>query len=287
MKNVLYLTMSLFLVLVYSCTKDVEGCMNPEAVNYNSDATTENNSCFFDSDGDGVYHTQEIFGCMDIYACDYDSNANTDDGSCDEYPEPGTDCQGNQIPEIGEEFLGGILFYIDESGIRGLIAAFEDIGSYEFGCYNEMYLGSVPYNSPGYWDDEAQIGAGFQNTMNIINYGCTTGWTADNGYIAGTYGGITAAQAAVNYQFGGYSDWYLPSRDELLEMYFNIGPGATNENYNIGGFSTSGATEKSKYWSSSLYNADEFSRYVHFSYGNDDNRLARYEEINVRPIRSF
>ena len=276
--------MFLFLLLVYSCTKDVEGCMNPEAVNYNSDATTENNSCFFDSDGDGVYYTQEIFGCTDSLACNFnpEANPNTEDGSC-EYPEPGTDCQGNQIPQIGEEFLGGILFYIDESGYHGLIAAFEDIGRYEFGCYDEVAL----YNDYNEGTGDEIIGAGLQNTMNIVNYGCTTGWTTEYGYTYGTYGGITAAQAAFNYQFDGYSDWYLPSRDELWEMYSNIGPGATNENYNIGGFDiTSDEWYSGDYWSSTLANAGVWTWYIDFKHG-DDAVANRYYEKAVRPIRSF
>tara|TARA_B100000579_G_scaffold437038_1_gene464928 strand:+ start:590 stop:1432 length:843 start_codon:yes stop_codon:yes gene_type:complete len=280
--------MSLFLVLIYSCKKDVDGCMNPEAVNYNSEATTEDNSCFFDSDGDGVYHTQEVFGCTDLLACNFnpEANANTEDGSC-EYPELGNDCQGNQIPQIGEEFLGGILFYIDQSGFHGLIAAFEDIGRYEFGCYEEAYLGSLGYSYYDSWDDEAQIGAGLQNTINIVNYGCNTGWTTEYGNTYGEYGGITAAQAAFNYQFDGYSDWYLPSRDELWEMYFNIGPGATNENYNIGGFNiTSDEWESEHYWSSSLYSTSRNSWFIDFKQGDDYSGNRYYEKV-VRPIRSF
>ena len=38
-------------------------------------------------------------------------------------------------------------------------------------------------------------------------------------------GGVTAAQAALDAEISGYSDWYLPSKDELLEIYNTIGNG--------------------------------------------------------------
>ena len=50
-----------------------------------------------------------------------------------------------------------------------------------------------------------------QNTMDIVNQGCST----ENG-------GITAAQAALDAEIKGYSDWYLPSIDELTVMYYTL-----------------------------------------------------------------
>ena len=67
-----------------------------------------------------------IYGCTYSWACNYDETAALDDGSC-EYPEPYFDCNGNQL-EIGFH-EGGIIFYIDETGYYGLIAAMEDIGN--------------------------------------------------------------------------------------------------------------------------------------------------------------
>ena len=80
--------------------------------------------------------------------------------------------------------------------------------------------------------DGQAIGTGYQNTMDIVNQGCST----ENG-------GITAAQAAIDAYINGYSDWYLPSKDELYEMYTTIGNGSPEGN--IGGF------ENNVYWSSS------------------------------------
>ena len=72
-----------------------------------------------------------LMGCMDESACNYNSTANMVDTSC-EYPEQGYDCDGNITAEIGDEMEGGYLFYIDESGEHGLVAAMEDLDSMEW-----------------------------------------------------------------------------------------------------------------------------------------------------------
>ena len=81
-------------------------------------------------------------------------------------------------------------------------------------------------------------------------------------------------------QWEGYDDWYLPSKDELIEIYNAIGNGSQDSN-----ISGSLGFENNYYWSSSEY-SDKYSWYLHFeggySYFND-----KYETFKVRPIRSF
>ena len=72
-----------------------------------------------------------------------------------------------------------MVFYIDDTGQHGLVAAMEDLpGTYEWGCYQQEVNGA----------DGTSIGTGYQNTMDILNQGCTT----ENGDIT------TAAQAALD-----------------------------------------------------------------------------------------
>jgi len=304
MRKILYKTIFITLLILSSCKKDVDGCMNSSAINYNSIATVDDNSCFFDSDGDGIYYTNEIFGCIDslaenfdstantddnsciylgcmdemadnynpqanqengncIYygcmileACNYNEQANTDDGSC-EYAQEGYDCEGNFTEYVlGMQAEGGIIFYLDESGDHGLVAALEDLGEYEWGCSGEYVDGA----------DDISIGTGFQNTMDIVNQECST----ENG-------GITSALAALTAEINGYSDWYLPSKDELVEMYNTIGNGGSQGN--IGDFSSSW------YWSSSEYSIN-LAIFVYFGNGNSYD-YDKNGSNKVRAIRTF
>ena len=159
--------------------------------------------------------------------------------------------------QIGDMVHGGIVFYIDATGEHGLVAAQEDLeGSYEWGCYGEYVDGA----------DAKWIGSGLQNTMDITNQGCAT----ENG-------GTTAAQAALDTELNGYSDWYLPSLGELQTMYITIGQGS--ENGNIGGF------ENNTYWSSSENNNGS-AWGVYFSNGYADGYY-KGDADRVRVIRAF
>ena len=54
-----------------SCILWFIGCTDPSALNYDSNATTDDGSCI-----------AVLQGCIEVSACNYDSSANTDDGSC-------------------------------------------------------------------------------------------------------------------------------------------------------------------------------------------------------------
>ena len=62
----------------------VYGCSNSLAVNYNSAADINDDSCEFPAG----------YGCTDSLACNYDNSAEEDNGTCS-YPEDGFDCEGN------------------------------------------------------------------------------------------------------------------------------------------------------------------------------------------------
>jgi len=202
-----------------------------------------------------------IHGCLDSQACNYNPEATLDNNSC-EYAIEGYDCDGN-ITEyiVGMEAEGGIVFYLDETGEHGLVAALEDLeGLYEWGCVGKYVNGA----------DRQAIGTGYQNTLNIINQGCTT-------YNGGINGGITAAQAALDAEINGYSDWYLPSKDELVEMNNAIGYGSPEGN--IGGFSI-------YYYWSSTGGGNYGAWYVSFPDGNTG-AISKTNPGRVRVIRAF
>ena len=172
---------------------------------------------------------EEVYGCTDIIACNYNPEVNMADGSC-EYADEEYDCEGNEITfQVGDLDHGGIVFYVDETGQHGLVAALEDLGSFEWGCFGFTGVSG---------SDGQTIGAGFQNTLEIE---------------AGCLERPIAASEALAYEIEGYDDWYLPSKDELVEMYKAIGKGSPEGN--LGGFDT---FDDPFYWSSSEeQNVDE------------------------------
>jgi len=147
---------------------------------------------------------------------------------------------------IGDSYQGGKVAYIDGTGIHGLIAATADQVSSEWGCYGTAISGA----------DGTAIGTGNQNTIDIMA-GCATA-------------GI-AARICGDLVEGGYSDWYLPSKDELNQLYINRTA--------IGGFTTNA------YWSSS-------EGYVYGAWEQDFNDGNQYDynksnTHDVRAVRAF
>ena len=138
--------------------------------------------------------------------------------------------------------------------VDGLIAAASDQSSgAEWGCYGTAISGA----------DGTAIGTGNQNTIDI-EAGCTTSGTA--------------ADICANLTLAGYSDWFLPSKDELNEMYLNIGQGNALGLGNIGGFANN------YYWSSTetiqLLRGFRISLMVSSHYTKDFTQ-------HVRAVRAF
>ena len=192
---------------------------------------------------------------MDSLACNYNPDANVADGSCS-YPEEGYDCDGNIDVQVGDVAFGGIVFYVDETGQHGLVASMEDLpGTYQWGCYQQFVEGA----------DATSIGSGYQNTLDIVS-GCIAT--------------PIAASQALAYESEVYSDWYLPSIDELKEMYDMIGQGASIGN--VGNFLPDWYSSSSDYVNTSHNTA--WGVYFNTSEFYDVNRT---HPSNVRPIRSF
>ena len=238
----------------------VQGCTNPTAFNYNAAANTDDGSCIAIVNGctdstaysgyNPLANTDDgtciavVNGCTDSTATNYDVNANTDDGSC---------CFNGIC--IGSTYQGGIVFWLDGNG-GGLIAAPSDQSNQaQWGCYGTNISGA----------DGTAIGTGNQNTIDI-EAGCTTT-------------GI-AADICANLTLGGYSDWFLPSKDELYEMRLNIGQGNALGLGNIGGFVVT------SYWSSSEVGSDN-AWLQNFSYGYQFNNIKNNLGSNVRAVRAF
>lgn len=156
------------------------------------------------------------------------------------------------LPEyyVGKEYQGGIIFYMDETVEHGLIAAMGDLGNFPFSPCANINVGN-----------QNAIGTGNQNSLEIVSACSQT----------------TAASEALAYESNGYEDWYLPSYDELSEMYNVIGRGSLLGN--IGGF------VHNWYWSSSWF--DGTAHNINFSNGSVNYNVTEGFAFPIRAIRSF
>jgi len=148
---------------------------------------------------------------------------------------------------------GGLIFYVKGGGYSDgwmyLEAAPSDQGpKLEWGCYGTPIPGA----------DGTAVGTGAQNTIDIET-GCATPGTA--------------ADICANLSLGGYSDWFLPSDDELNLMYENL------KVAEVGGFAFSGYWSSSERDDNSAWDKDFFDGYHSYDVKNWENR--------IRAIRAF
>jgi hypothetical protein len=160
---------------------------------------------------------------------------------------------------VGDSALGGKVGYILQSGDtgyvageqRGLIAATADQSSMG------IIWAVAAYQSTSVPGTGTDLGTGSANTDRII---------AQNGAGSAYAAGLSRA-----YNGGSYTDWYLPSKDELEKIY--------NNRVAIGGFTTA------YYWSSSEYDAKNVCL-RNFKTGDPDFYLKSWTYL-VRSVRSF
>ncbi|PKP59792.1 hypothetical protein CVT91_06155 [Candidatus Atribacteria bacterium HGW-Atribacteria-1] len=115
------------------------------------------------------------------------------------------------------------------------------------------------------------IGTGQSNTTKIVTW------------LNGHSETDRAAQVCEALVYGGYSDWFLPSKDELNLMYTNL------KVYGVGGFTNSFTCF---YWSSSETNAADCAWVQSFCiYGESTDGIQAYADKNteyrVRAVRAF
>ncbi|NQY09759.1 MAG: DUF1566 domain-containing protein [Flavobacteriales bacterium] len=161
------------------------------------------------------------------------------------------------IAKVGDFAHGGIVFWVNGNG-GGLVCAIHD-QSYGVPWYNGEYTATGA--------TATAIGTGQANTTAII---------ANQGAIETNY----AAGVAKAYEGGGYTDWFLPSKDELNEMYLNrVIIGVTAVSNGGGGFAYL------NFWSSAEYGIT-MGWEQNFSNGSQNGNIKFYMG-RVRAVRAF
>jgi hypothetical protein len=146
---------------------------------------------------------------------------------------------------------GGIVFYVTDEGLHGMEAAPEDHNiAVSWGCFDEDQDGA----------DGTAVGTGAQNTNDMLLAGCSE-----------------PATIVDEYTLGGFDDWFLPSKDELLLLYAQKDV--------VGGFTSEyihwSSTELSPWWVYGLW----------FGWNSTGNGADIVKNVNqlgtVRPVRAF
>ena len=209
-----------------------------------------------DGSGIGSFNTvlRGLTSSTTYYARSYAKNSN------------GVVVYGNEVSfstssiNIGSNYAGGIVFYVDSTGQHGLVCAPNDQGVAEWGC-NCFEIGGLIFS----------LGSGLTNTNRITSICLQTG---------------IAAQICSNLELNGFFDWYLPSINELQLMWNNLRGTPNSPTPNLANFST-----QSPYWSSSEpSNYPCYALAIDFWQGNMVTRnkyMGQNYGSRVRAIRSF
>ena len=152
---------------------------------------------------------------------------------------------------------GGKIFYFSETGfsVKGVTCHYLEAAPADI--VGTLIWSNLPTEVFG---TRTGIGSGAENTAIILALDSNA----------------AAARACTMYRNGGKSDWFLPSKEELNEMYWNKG--------SIGGFSgewywssTEGSAHRA--WGQKFDNGKQ-EEYFQWGYGRNSSAL-------VRPIRAF
>lgn len=206
----------------------------------------------------------DVTGTSQLLSVPYALNANTLTGGIDqayidalEARIEALEAMAAQPAVVGDYRDGGVVFWVDPlDNTHGLVCAVSDQAgsSTVWGCYGTDIPGSVP----------SAIGSGASNTAAIVA-GCPTP-------------GI-AAEIASNLSLNGYTDWFIPSKDELNEMYLN------QSAVNATAIANGGVAFSSYYWTSTQDNAN--NAWYQFMFNGMQALNAKANGSWLRCVRAF
>ena len=162
----------------------------------------------------------------------------------------------------GELYGGGVVFWVDHTGEHGLIVSMINNGLYL--AWSNVISTQIATTND--WN-------GVANTAAIIGQ---SGHTNSAAKVCNDY-------ANTNYGTGVYTDWYLPSRTELIDLYTNLK--AVQKALDSDGNSSTVTIATNTYWSSTEYGVTN-ARSFNFELGQVGTG-AKSGTALVRAIRAF
>lgn len=152
----------------------------------------------------------------------------------------------SMLPKVGDKVFGGIVFYVDPTGKHGWVAAPID-----------QSTSATWWNGTNIVTGAFSSSEGATNTTAIISYQGNTG--------------LYAAKLCRDYRGGGYSDWYLPAKDQLVMLQAQMVVSGFGQNLYWSSTETSQSTAVDVY----MYDGTVFLN------------IAKNTTDRVRAIRSF
>ena len=124
--------------------------------------------------------------------------------------------------QIGSKYAGGIVFYLDKSNKHGLVVSENNFGKEIWGNKKKVDAIKKTYllEEIGAFGNGIFNGQGIENTKKIFNYASID---IKDGFFSKKIVNIsTAARLCVESQENGYTDWYLPTEEELFMLFTNL-----------------------------------------------------------------
>lgn len=198
---------------------------------------------------------------------------------------------------LKELYYSDVYYYYADMITDAIIHCYTDLGMWEVGmpgpAGGEIFYDCDADNDEGNADGLISSECGWrylemspwrlEDTYTFGGYGTKIGNTseavgtgkANTEAIVNKLGnGTYAAKACLDYECGGYDDWFLPSKDELDLMYCNC--------YENGSWY---ADESYLYWSSS--ESDSYYAWLQSVYNGSQDDCRRSYDYYVRPVRAF
>lgn len=189
-----------------------------------------------------------------VYACYSASELLSAGMSVTEMIEAGVIADESDL--LGLYHEGGVIFYIDSTTSAGLVCAVSDASSTMEWSSSDNTTGAT----------DTAIGTGQSNTNAILSS------DGSNAF---------AAYYCYTLTMNGYTDWFLPSKDELYEMY------KKKSTIDVTATANSGSCfVNASYWSSSEVGNDGALE-GYFKYNGNFNNVNKISYCYVRAVRAF